>query len=60
MSYLHGVCILLGVVGFSCGGVREDLFSNHGNLGGCKATEVIILIFSPLLTVARSRLRWIF
>lgn len=59
--YLHGLHVLLGVVGLGGGGVGEGVLCDHGDLGGggaVGAVEVVVLLLGPLvLVVAVSRLR---
>ncbi len=58
--HLHGLCVLLGVVGLGGGGVGEGVLCDHGHLGGSWAIGVVVPLLWPLvLIVAMSWLGWI-
>lgn len=57
-GYLHGLRVLLGVVGLGRGGVGEGVLSDHGDLGGGGAVGAVVpaLLGSPVPVVALSGL----
>lgn len=58
--YLHGLRVLLGVVGLGGGDVGEGILCDHGDLGGGGAVGVVVpLLRPPVLVVAVCWLRWI-
>lgn len=57
--YLHGLHVLLRIVGLSGGDKGEGVLCDHSNLCGFKAIGVIVPLLGPLVLIAESRLRQI-